>query len=125
MRLPTLHDLTLGMVLKIFFLAILLTSLIAYVHFQARNILSGPTIALTNDPAPLQHERVVTLTGEAKNIVKLTLNGREIHTDEHGNFREELVLENGYTIMTLYAEDRFGRSISLTREYVYVPTGGV
>jgi hypothetical protein len=69
----------------------------------------------------VSHTQHVTVTGTAKNIVKLTLNGREIHTNETGDFTHELVLENGYTILTLAAQDRFGRATSLTRTYVYVP----
>ncbi len=92
-----------------------------YVHFQARNFLQGPAVFLDETGGTLHHERVISLTGNAQNIVKLTLNGREIHTNEQGEFVQRLVLEDGYTIMTLDAQDRFGRTTSLTRSYVYVP----
>ncbi len=92
-----------------------------YVHYQARNFLAGPVITLTDTHTPIQHERTVMLEGHAENIVLLTLNGREIHTTEDGVFRETLVLPYGYTIIELYAKDRFGRTETLTREYVFVP----
>ena len=76
---------------------------------------------MTDIYTPVQHDRTVTLTGNTHNIVKLTLNGMEIHTNEQGAFTRILLLENGYTIMTLQAQDRFGRETSVVREYVYVP----
>lgn len=99
----------------------LIVLLVWYVLFQARNFLNGPVITLNDTASPLHHERIITLEGTARNIVKLTLNGKEIHTTEDGAFRQPLVLESGYTIMTLHAQDRFGRTTSITREFVFVP----
>lgn len=93
--------------------------LVAYLAFQARFLLQGPVITLTNEPGVIQHERVVTLTGTVKNITRLTLNGRQIFTDERGYFNEALVLENGYTIATLAATDRYGRKTTVTRPFVF------
>ncbi len=114
-----LHNLPLQTLIRTLGVGALIVLIGAYVHFQARNLISGPSIELPDAPNGVVRERLVTLEGTARNIVKLTVNGREIHTDEHGLFREALVLENGYTIATLRAEDRFGRTTTLTREYVY------
>lgn len=94
---------------------------IAYTIFQARFILAGPQITLSSEIASVQTERVVTLEGDTANIVKLTLNGREIYTDKPGHFKEALVLENGYTIATLEAHDRYGRSRQVSKTFVYTP----
>jgi hypothetical protein len=113
--------LTLGNVLRGLAILGLVLMVVGYVHFQARNFIQGPAISLDGEYSPVQHERRLTLHGNAENIVKLSLNGKEIHTDKEGVFTHELVLENGYTIMSLTAEDRFGRMTSIVREYVYVP----
>jgi len=94
---------------------------LAYVTFQARFLIIGPQIVLTEEPSVLHNERQVFLVGHAYNISRLWLNDRPIYTDEQGNFKEALVLENGYTIATLRAEDRYGRATILTRSYVYTP----
>ena len=107
--------------IRFIFGMVLLVGIVWYVQFQARNIIQGPTINLTSEYVPLQHERSIGLVGHAQNIVKLSLNGREIHTDESGVFTQTLVLPNGYTIMELTAQDRFGRTTSLQKTYVYVP----
>lgn len=95
---------------------------IGYTLFQARFILTGPVIVMGNDPQTVQNQRVVTLEGSTENIVKLALNGRQIFTNKEGEFTETLVLENGYTITTLEAHDRYGRTRTYTQKFVYVPT---
>ena len=94
---------------------------LSYVMFQARFLIIGPQITLTNNPSFLHNEQRVFLSGAAYNITHLWLNGRPIYTDAQGNFKEALILENGYTVATLRAEDRYGRETVLTRSFVYAP----
>lgn len=98
-----------------------LTVVTCYVLFQARFLLLGPQVTITNTPPMRQNERVVTLTGTTQNISHLYMNGRQIFTDPSGNFSTDVRLENGYTIATLSAADRYGRTTTLTRDFVYVP----
>lgn len=100
--------------------AVCIAVFVAYVLFQARFIIAGPVIVLTNENGVAQTEKKIVLEGTASNIVRMSLNGRQIYTDTDGNFKEALVLENGYTIATLQAEDRYGRKTNLTRKFVYV-----
>ncbi len=95
--------------------------LVSYAVFQARFLIIGPQIALTNEPELQQNERRIFLEGTAYNISHLWLNDRQIFTDAQGNFREALILENGYTVSTLRAEDRYGRNTTISRSYVYTP----
>ncbi len=117
----TSFNITLGSILRFTGVVILFGLIFLYIQFQARNILLGPIISLTESYETIQHERTIVLEGIAHNIVKLSLNGREIHTNEQGEFIQTLVLENGYTIMELTAQDRFGRVTSLRRTFVFVP----
>jgi hypothetical protein len=107
--------------LKFIFLGICVLFFAWYTYFQARNLIHGPAISLYGEIDTIQSERFVTLKGNARNVVILRLNGREIHTDERGDFEQALVLENGYTIMSLEAEDRYGRVMTLTRSFMYKP----
>lgn len=113
--------LTLGTCLRFIGIGALILLILWYVHFQARNFLQGPLILLDDTGGVLHHEKTILLKGTTKNIVKITLNGKEIRTNEAGEFEHMLVLENGYSITTLTAEDRFGRTTSITREFVYSP----
>jgi len=94
---------------------------LVYVVFQARFLIIGPQIMLLNTPDRAQNERVVTLAGNTANISRLWLNGYQIFTDPAGAFSTDVILQNGYTIATLEAEDRYGRRTTLTREFVYAP----
>jgi len=73
----------------------------------------------------LQNSRQITLTGQAENISRLWLNGRSIFTNRNGQFTAAVILENGYTVTTLVAEDRYGRSTTITRPFVYTPASFV
>lgn len=92
-----------------------------YALFQARHVILGPQITLQPDTYD-GVSATVLLHGTAENIVSLTLNGRAIYTDDQGNFDEELVLPVGYTVITLTAEDRYGRVRYTDREYVRTGT---
>jgi len=95
--------------------------LIGYTLFQARFLIAGPQITLISEPEGIHSQRFVVLEGTAENIVRMTLNGRQIYTDKNGYFKEGLILENGYTIATLQAYDRYGRTHSYKKEFVYTP----
>ena len=82
---------------------------ILYLGFQARHLIRGPIITLDQSLPQTSAERFVTVTGTTANIVAITLNGRPIFTDERGHFAETILLEEGYSIITILAEDRFGR----------------
>jgi hypothetical protein len=96
-------------------------ALLLYILWQARFMIAGPQISLAEEPPRVSNERFVTLRGEVRNITTITLNGRQIFTDPHGNFNEALPLENGYTIATIAATDRYGRTTRLERSFMYTP----
>lgn len=114
----TLSRFTFRTVLIYSFIAVLAVAFIIYVLFQARFLLAGPQIFMTTLPTASE-ERLVILEGQAKNIIRMSLNGRQIYTDKNGHFKEALVLENGYTVATLQAEDRYGRITKHTEEFVF------
>jgi hypothetical protein len=100
---------------------IVVGGLVVYFAFQARFLLLGPQIMLA-DTLPVVHTTpTVWLEGSVANIVSLTINGRQIFTDPRGYFREAVVLENGYTVATVAARDRYGRTTTVRREFVYIP----
>lgn len=98
-----------------------LALLVSYITFQARYLISGPQVSLTGTLPIATNQRTVELMGSAFNISRLWLNDRQIFTDPDGNFAERLVLENGHTIATIRAEDRYGRSTHISHTFVYVP----
>lgn len=84
-----------------------------YCLFQARYLILGPGISIEShiDGAEVT-EPVITLTGTARNAAWISLNGRQIFTNEKGHWSEKLILAKGLSIMTLNVRDRFGREES-------------
>lgn len=82
-----------------------------YGFYKSRVILEGPEIIIEN---PQNGQTVpgsyVEINGKAKNVSFLRLNGRQIFTDEYGNFQESLLLARGYNIIEVSAKDKFNRA---------------
>ena len=109
-------------ILTAVFVIALFVCALAYIMFQARFLINGPQLTIT-DPLPsIQNERQITLTGTASNVTEIYLNGRPIVTDENGTFSEKVVLENGYTIVRIDAIDLYGRATYIEQPFVYQPS---
>lgn len=106
--------------LKRFLTITLVLGVLAYGLFEARLLLEGPRITITS---PIDGSAVadplVRIAGEADNIAFLTINDKPAFTDEDGNFELLLTPSEGYTVFTVAATDRFGRSV---REEVSITT---
>lgn len=91
-------------------LIILFILLIAYSLYQARFLILGPQIWIINpQDGQTVESPLVIIEGRAKNITWISLNDRQIFTDEKGAWSEKLIVSSGISIMTAKARDRFGR----------------
>jgi hypothetical protein len=70
------------------------------VEIKDVNIVDGAKVA----------DNILRVTGNAKNAVELTLNGRVISIDQQGNFNETIALFPGYNVASLKAKDEFRNS---------------
>ncbi|MES2088041.1 MAG: hypothetical protein V4467_03555 [Patescibacteria group bacterium] len=92
----------------------------AYGYRQSSEFRAGPIVTI-HEPASgsLFTEPLVTVSGNAQNISTISLNGGIIFVDSKGDFREQLLLLPGYNLLTVEAQDRFGKKIQKTLELVY------
>lgn len=67
---------------------------------------------------------IVEIKGNAKNATYLTLNGREIYIDKDGSFTEPVALLPGLSILTINAEDKFGKTSEKKIELMYQENTG-
>jgi len=58
------------------------------------------------------------IRGKAPNANYISLNGREIFIDKQGNFTEVISMLPGYSVVTLEATDKFGKSAEKKFEIV-------
>lgn len=62
---------------------------------------------------------LTTVTGNANNAVHISLNGREIYIDKDGSFKEPMILIPGFSVITIDATDKFGKSKEKKFQVVY------
>lgn len=58
------------------------------------------------------------IKGQAPKATYITLNGREIFIDKDGNFSESIAFLPGFSIVTLHAKDKFGKTAEKKFEIV-------
>jgi hypothetical protein len=93
---------------------------IGYVLFQARFLILGPQVkVLSPQDGAVVYSPVVVMSGTAKNVSWLSLNDRQIFTDEKGVWEEKLLVSEGLSIIELNARDRFGRQTEKTVRIIY------
>lgn len=113
----------LGRSLRIFGGILLAIIIAGYSVFQFQDLWRGPTISITN---PRYGETISSplteIRGSAERIAFLYLNGRQIYTNPKGQFRETLLLSPGHNIITLSAEDKFGRTTQKQVELILPAT---
>ena len=102
-------------------IALICISIAGYACYEAKNLVLGPIVKIDEPINGMSTESpMVEIHGSARNIVSISLNGRQITTDESGVFSEEIPLSPGYNIAELALRDRFGREkdtlIEMTRK---------
>lgn len=93
---------------------VLLLLLIAYSAYQARAYLAGPALTIEHTG---QTGTLLEISGTAQRVAFLSLQGRQIFTDERGVWQETILLLPGYNIVSLAATDRFGRKAEIHRDF--------
>jgi hypothetical protein len=100
---------------------IVLLLLLGYGGWKAAPLVSGPSLTID---VPINYttseDGLITVSGVAHNTEALYLNNGPLLIDPKGHFFTTLVLPSGGAILTLTANDRFGRTIS-ERRTIYVP----
>jgi len=101
---------------------IVLVLLVGYGLVEAWPLLAGPTFIITSprdfDTAA---DGTVTISGFVARAATFTMNGMTLLHDQNGNFSSTLTFPRGGSILTFVAVDRFGRTVTATRN-IFVPT---
>ena len=96
-------------ILKIILVSVLFLIIITFAFFRSRDLIFGVKIRNVNiqDNAKITEE-TTKITGNARNAVSLSLNGKEISVNQQGDFDETIILLPGYNVVNLKAQDKFG-----------------
>lgn len=96
---------------------------IGYSYFVIEDFVRGPRILITTPETGFATTTpYVTIAGRAVHANSLFLNDAAISFDLQGNFRESLLLAEGYNIMRIKAEDRYKRTVEKTIEITLLKT---
>ena len=103
------------------FIAVIFLLVGGYAFFRTKDLLAGPKITIISPENGASLTVSATLIrGTAKNISSLSLDDRPIYVDDKGNFSEIMALSPGYNILSLKAEDKFGKKKEVALELVLV-----
>ena len=91
---------------------VIILIVIGYSIFNFRVFIAGPDLIIKNPiNGAVVDTNLINLEGQALNINKISLNNRHIFIDENGNFSEKVLLQPGYNIILLEAQDQFDRKV--------------
>jgi hypothetical protein len=98
--------------------------IIAYAIWRSLNYARGPQIEVI-EPAngASVSASTVVIHGQALRVNSLFLNGNSVSVDQQGNFNETVIVFPGLNVLTLSANDQFGRSTE--KELEIVGTNGL
>jgi hypothetical protein len=96
---------------------VLFGAIVTFTYFKMNFIING--VKITANVEHTDSSPVATIVGKAPNAVYLSLNGREIFIDKDGSFREPIVLLDGLGVITLDAQDKFGKTAEKEFQIVY------
>lgn len=107
--------------IKIIFSILLVLGILGYIYYQMNDYLKGPILVLT-EPADNStlYQNDVLIKGYAQNISYISMNGRQIFTDQTGQFSEEILLAKGFNVVEIVVEDKYGRKNQQTLKLVYL-----
>jgi len=107
--------------IKITFFTLLTLGIFYYVYHQMEDYLKGPVLVLTepSDNSTLYQDDVL-IKGYAQNISYISMNGKQIFTDQTGQFSEEMLLAEGFNLIEIVVEDKYGRKNQQTLKLVYL-----
>lgn len=88
--------------------------------FESRNLIFGVKIKNVNiKDGQKVEEGLLNVTGNTKNAVKLSLNGRDISIDQAGDWNETIALLPGYNTVSILAKDKFGHTDEKNYKLIY------
>ena len=99
---------------------VLATLFALYFLYEAKDLLFGFSAEILYPQAGEAFKTSdMRVSGKVFEASHISLNGRQIFTDENGDFSEKLILFTGLNIIELEAVNKFGRAIR-DRRYVVV-----
>lgn len=89
---------------------IVMLIVIGYGFSKSYNLINGVSLTVSGIPTDsIAHNPYLQMSGNAKNAVLLSLNGRPITINKQGVWQDAVILSKGYNMITVLARDKFGK----------------
>ena len=96
--------------------------ILGYGVSKSVNLLTGPEIEIESlRNGETVRESLLNIKGLGKNAAFISLNDKQIFVDDKGNMTDQILLYEGYNIITVKAKDKFGGEKTVVREIIYLP----
>lgn len=106
-------------ILMLFCMIGLFGFIIIYALLNTRLVFNGIDLDVKNiEDGGVYQNAVIAINGNASRARHLLVNGREISINQMGEFSDTLILNPGYNIFTITAEDKFGKITKETFEVI-------
>jgi hypothetical protein len=110
---------SLSFLLKNTAVIIFILGFLGYLFWQINGILQPPKLVIYTPADGYVTSHLNTLVqGETEKEVKVTVNGKEIMTNERGQFEAMVDLSNGVNAITISAVKKHGKTTTVTRHAV-------
>lgn len=109
--------------IRIVILSGFMAFVILYAHSHLKDVISGVKVSIPAlaDGTTLRDSRL-NIQGFAHHATIVSINGLPIPIDQSGEFHHTLLLPPGYTIISVKAEDKFGKRDQKIYHLVYKPS---
>ena len=98
--------------LKLIGVGLVALAIVAFAVWRSLSYVRGPLIVVIEPSnGSMINERSVMIRGHIERATNLLLNGNKTNIDEQGQFSEVAIIFPGVNLITLKAEDQFGRSV--------------
>jgi len=94
-----------------------------FAYFKMNFIMKGVQIVASINKN--NNSSIVEIKGKAPNAIHINLNGREIFIEKDGSFNEQVALLPGLSVITIDAQDKFGKFANKKFEVIYKESEGV
>lgn len=101
---------------------IFFTIVLGYAGYQVTGLLRQPKLII-DEPSngSTLTEKLVVIRGRAIGLSRVSIDREKIDLNENGAIESKLLLAEGYNIIKLEGEDRFGRIIKKNLQLIYRP----
>ncbi len=111
---------------KIFVIAAMAVSVVSYMGYQIRAIISPPDLLVYEPSDGFQTAQArVTVSGHAEEGSRVTINGLDVLLSQNGSFETDVALERGLNVILIESTKRHSRPATEYRRVVLKQDGSI